>query len=77
MQYVWLKWILCGLQVAARHTRFVPCQGCNKAGAALYCKCDAAHMCEACHSSNPLAAAHETEPVAPLPSVEQVRTQRS
>ncbi|KAG2445147.1 hypothetical protein HYH02_008615 [Chlamydomonas schloesseri] len=28
-------------------------------------------MCEACHSSNPLAAAHETEPVAPLPSIEQ------
>ncbi|KAG2439558.1 hypothetical protein HXX76_004911 [Chlamydomonas incerta] len=31
-------------------------------------------MCEACHNSNPLAAAHDTELVAPLPSVEQGAT---
>ncbi|GLC41082.1 hypothetical protein PLESTB_000945100 [Pleodorina starrii] len=57
--------------VAARHVRRVPCEGGCSKGASLFCRCDNAHMCEACHSTNPLSASHEVEPVAPLPPLEQ------
>ncbi|GFR42259.1 hypothetical protein Agub_g3154 [Astrephomene gubernaculifera] len=57
--------------VAARHTRRVPCEGGCSKGASLFCRCDNAYMCDACHGANPLSATHEVEPAAPLPALEQ------
>ncbi|GIL77720.1 hypothetical protein Vretimale_6746 [Volvox reticuliferus] len=57
--------------VAARHVRRIPCEGGCSKGASLFCRCDNAYMCEACHCANPLSSSHETEPAPTLPLLEQ------
>ncbi|KAG2438794.1 hypothetical protein HXX76_005335 [Chlamydomonas incerta] len=52
--------------VAARHRRIPACESCARAST-IYCHCDQAHLCQECHASNPLSAAHQTQPAEPLP----------